>query len=79
MDGSRKGGQLVPPLIHVTNLDSNNANPVMVRFYPFIPAGHLKKRMTHRKDGTEYPMFNYVRMNQLPSFTLSKGARHSPG
>jgi hypothetical protein len=66
-----KAGFMIPPLIVNFKWRENGKIHQIILFYPFIPKTHLKKRIlsnTARRGG--YKMFNYVGLNELPSFTL---------
>ena len=67
IDKVLKSGIITPSLIVNFKWDSHQE----IRFYPFIPKVHLKKRFTTiKKSGRELWMFNYVGLDKLPFFVL---------
>jgi len=69
MDKVLKSGYITPPLI--TYYVWNGGQEI--RFYPFIPKLNLKKRkLSETAKRTNYVMFNYTGLEELPYFTLYK-------
>ncbi|MGC8622004.1 MAG: DpnI domain-containing protein [Caldisphaera sp.] len=67
MEKCIKAGHPVPPLI----INFKWKGGQEIRFYPFIPKDHLKKRVlspTARR--ANYRMFNYFGLTKLPYFVL---------
>ena len=82
LNAARRTGQQMPPMIYVANVGKAAKGDPVIRFYPFIPRSHLKPYQAfpdgHPRAG--YKLFNYIRMNQLPSFVLdSRGRWQSSG
>ena len=73
MEKSLKTGTLPPFLILNFKWVSKSKAHQEIRFYPFVPKKHLKKytlpATAHRAN---YKMFNYIKMDELPYFTLYK-------
>jgi hypothetical protein len=65
-----KAGYMVPPLIVNFRWIENGARKQVIRFFPFIPRQHIRKRKVKRKNRTVYPMFNYTGLDRLPCFQL---------
>lgn len=76
MEAVLKTGGTVPPLINVSWWKASGAEHSAVRFFPFIPRTHLKSRPLKARPG--YRMFNYVRMSEIPHFTLKGGDTWGP-
>jgi len=71
MDKVLKSGYMVPPLIVNFKWKEKGRQRQEILFYPFIPKTHLKKRVLSRKAKRgQYKMFNYVRLDEIPRFTL---------
>lgn len=65
-----KAGYMMPPLIVNFKWTDGNAKRQNILFYPFVPKKHIKKTYLRRKGKTIYPMFNYIRLNELPCLQL---------
>jgi hypothetical protein len=86
METAQRLGSPIPPIISVSNWGNDDNSPPMVRFFPFIPRTHLKEHRPFKNsdpDDPRYPrrnyrMFNYVRMDKLPSFVLDPGGKWVP-
>lgn len=69
-----RAGYLTPPLlVYFKWKTENDIECHEVRFYPFVPKKNLKKYIlspTARR--ANYKMFNYVGLNSLPYFVLSR-------
>ena len=71
MDKVLKSGFLMPPLIANFKWSEKGNLHQKIIFYPFIPRDHIKKRVlsvTARR--ANYKMFNYIKLDKLPRFTL---------
>lgn len=71
MEKVLKSGFLTPPLIANFKWQEKGIAKQEIRFYPFVPKSHLKKRFTTiKKSGRELWMFNYVGIDTLPHFVM---------
>jgi hypothetical protein len=71
MDKVLKSGFIVPSLITNFKWEEKGFKHQKILFYPFIPKDHLKKRqLSSTARRANYKMFNYIRLDQLPSFIL---------
>jgi hypothetical protein len=71
MDKVLKSGFMMPPLITNFKWSESGVSHQKIIFYPFIPRTHIKKRqLSANAQRANYKMFNYVRLDKLPSFTL---------
>jgi hypothetical protein len=82
MQAAQKLGSPISPIISVSNW-GNDDSPSMVRFFPFIPRTHLEEHRPFKNTDPDHPrhdyrMFNYVRMDKLPSFVLDPEAKWVP-
>ncbi len=68
-----RSGYLMPPLITNFVWKENGRERQEIRFYPFIPKKHLKKRnLSPTARRANYEMFNYVGLDRLPFFVVYK-------
>lgn len=66
-----KSGYLMPALIANFKWEDRDGIHQEIRFYPFIPKKHLKMRqLSSEARRANYKMFNYVKLDELPHFTL---------
>lgn len=71
IDKVLKAGFVIPPLIANFKWKEKGRERQEIRFYPFVPKIHLKKRQlspTARR--ANYRMFNYTGIDKLPHFIL---------
>ena len=67
MNKTLKAGYQVPQLIVNFKWKSGQE----IRFYPFIPKEHLRKRvLSPQAKRANYAMFNYIGLSKLPFFKL---------
>ena len=81
LNGALRTGQQVPPLVYVANVGEAAKEDPVIRFFPFIPKSHLKRReaFTSKKSSrSPHKMFSYTRMDLLPSFVLNDKGRWQP-
>lgn len=68
-----KSGFLMPPLFVCFEWEEAFSQCHETRFYPFIPKSNLRKyKLSPTAKRANYKMFNYVHMDQLPYFSLSR-------
>lgn len=68
-----KSGFSVPPLITNFKWVNGTKKHQEIRFYPFIPKTHLKKRqLSSEARRANYRMFNYIGLDKLPYFLMYK-------
>lgn len=73
MEKVLKSGFMTPPLIVNFKWLEKNKKKQEIRFYPFVPKKNLKKYTTKiKKSSRILNMFNYVKLHQLPYFTVLK-------
>lgn len=68
-----KSGYMIPPLIANFKWTEKGEDKQEIIFYPFVPKTNLKKRQlspTARR--SNYKMFNYVGLDELPNFIVYK-------
>ncbi len=66
-----KAGYLMPPLITNFKWHEKAEQHQEIRFYPFIPKNHLKKRkLSETAKRANYKMFDYIGLDELPNFLL---------
>lgn len=71
MDKVLKSGFVTPPLIVNFKWKEKNKTRQKILFYPFVPKSHLKKwQLSPIAKRANYKMFNYVKLDKLPSFVL---------
>lgn len=71
MDKVLKAGFLPPSLILNFKWQEHNIHHQKILFYPFVPKKHLKMyQLSQTARRANYKMFEYVNMDELPSFTL---------
>jgi len=71
IDKVMKAGFVIPPLFANFKWKDKTGNHQEIRFYPFVPKMHLRKRQlspTARR--ANYKMFNYIGIDKLPHFVL---------
>ncbi|MCA9363468.1 hypothetical protein KC851_04060 [Candidatus Kaiserbacteria bacterium] len=71
IDKVTKSGYLVPPLIANFKWKEGGREKQLIIFYPFVPKQNLKMRQlspTARR--ANYKMFNYEKLDELPSFIV---------
>lgn len=74
MNKVMKAGYLVPALFVLFNWNENGEKRSELRFYPFVPKGHLKPRRTHiKKTNRNLVMFNYRDIHLIPYYVYNKG------
>ena len=80
MSAALKSGAAVPPMLAVYRWLDDGARRVEVRFYPFIPRGHLKSRPLSKDPHhprANYWMFEYFGMQRLPHYVWNDGSWQS--
>jgi len=71
IDKVLKSGFMMPPLIANFKWTEKDIEHQKIIFYPFIPKSNLKKRqLSSTARRANYKMFNYVGLDNIPSFVL---------
>ena len=66
-----KAGYITPPLFINFKWLEKRSQRQEIRFYPFVPKKNLSNyRLSSTARRANYEMFNYIRMDILPYFTL---------
>ncbi len=66
-----KSGYMMPPLIANFKWQDETGDRQQIRFYPFIPKKNLEHyRLAPTARRTNYRMFRYVGLDELPHFIL---------
>lgn len=73
MEKVLKSGFITPPVFTNFKWTEKGEEKQEIRFYPFIPKKNLKKyQLPPTARRANYWMFNYIKLDQLPYFTLYK-------
>lgn len=71
MEKVLKAGIMPPLLILNFKWTEKGQEHQKILFYPFVPKSHLKKyTLSPQARRANYKMFNYVKLNELPSIVL---------
>ncbi|MBI5655086.1 hypothetical protein HZC53_05550 [Candidatus Uhrbacteria bacterium] len=71
MEKVLKSGYLAPPLIVNFIWESEGKGRQEIRFYPFVPRTHFRKRQLSKEARrANYKMFNYFGLDKVPHFVL---------
>ncbi len=73
VDKVLKSGFITPSLIANFKWKDEGGDHQEIRFYPFVPKTHLKKRkLSDTAQRANYWMFDYINLDKLPYFELLK-------